>query len=474
MVNFCTNYNIHERNLVTQWHKLWVGKLRGSTFVCPNFGSDYIAGILILPKEFPIENSGPIPERLLLHVAPGVVWNGKYSVERNWIEGLEKMMLYYCIKPYYLIAMEYIGGPSFNLQIYNPYGVEVNYTVTDKSETLSSMDRSFFNFSDIEVDKLCGTMFSNVYNSGLHVYNLLISSSHLLKKDHTKILNRYACKQLGLLEEMKSVTLFFKNMSWVVNLKWDNGKAYMDRTWYDFARASRVKEGDICAFMLSGPPGKFRVCVYERDLLTKCNEKGIGHASKVTNWFKIVNDVVLYAGQMEIPRVFMEMNGGVLEETVNLIMGDGCSVAVNFSRSQSFFHGLKTLVDTYSIQLNDVMVFHFLSDSTFAVSLFKATGMEYKLNSSHGAATKKTGGIREEEVIILSDSSGDGEPDLAMDIDGGIADAQNLELADDGNNEGNEFGDGNPLNMSFRVTLKKSHVDKRDHGARNICRFGKG
>lgn len=70
------------------------------------------------------------------------------------------------------------------------------------------------------------------------------------------------------------MTLFFKNMSWVVNLKWDNGKAYMDRTWYDFARASRLKEGDICAFMLSGPPGKFRVCVYERDLLTKCNEKG--------------------------------------------------------------------------------------------------------------------------------------------------------------------------------------------------------
>lgn len=32
-------------------------------------------------------------------------------------------------------------------------------------------------------------------------------------------------------------------------------------------------------------------------------------------------------------------------------------------------------------------------------------------------------------------------------------------------NTGNEFGDGNPLNMSFRVTLKKSHVDKRDHGA---------
>lgn len=104
----------------------------------------------------------------------------------------------------------------------------------------------------------------------------------------------------------------------------------------------------------------------------------------------------------------MEMNGGVLEETVNLIMGDGRSVAVNFSRSQSFLHGLKTLVDTYSIKLNDVMVFHFLSDSTFAVSLFKATGMEYKLNSRHDAATKKTGGIREEEIIILSDSSGEG------------------------------------------------------------------
>ena len=109
-------------------------------------------------------------------------------------------------------------------------------------------------------------------------------------------------------------------------LKWKNGKAYMDSKWNEFAMGGQLNEGDTCSFHLTGTPRKFQICVYEGDLLSKCNEKGkslshycitptcclwtyfafsfsqfllgIGHKTGLPNWFKIVTDVFLYAGQM--------------------------------------------------------------------------------------------------------------------------------------------------------------------------------
>lgn len=73
---------------------------------------------------------------------------------------------------------------------------------------------------------------------------------------------------------MDCVHLSFKNITWVVKLKWKNGKAYMDRNWHEFTMAGKLNEGDTCAFHLTGTPCKFQICVYECDLLSKCNERG--------------------------------------------------------------------------------------------------------------------------------------------------------------------------------------------------------
>lgn len=130
---------------------------------------------------------------------------------------------------------------------------------------------------------------------------------------------------MGIRQSMEFVDLSFKDFSWTVKLKWENGKAYMDRKWYDFVKAGNLNEGDICAFHLTREPGKYRICIYETVLLSRCNEKGIcyltvlfhislcvfvylkfrfivgsgfGHRTGVHNWYKVVDDIFLSGGQM--------------------------------------------------------------------------------------------------------------------------------------------------------------------------------
>ena len=186
---------------------------KGKKFVCPNYPSHYFPGILvnkamdclvksgthcfaitlclsfffqILPKDFCLEVSANVPEKILLHVPPGLVWSAIYSKEMNCIQGLHNFMIYYSVKPYYLIALEYMGGLDFNMQIYNPYGVEINYIVRSPCKSCYA-DEFFFNFSDIEVDRLGGIMSCNVYSTGLVVYDLVITKKHLTNKEYTKV-----------------------------------------------------------------------------------------------------------------------------------------------------------------------------------------------------------------------------------------------------------------------------------------------
>lgn len=132
-----------------------------------------------------------MPERLLLHVPPRVVWNGIYRKDRQWIEGLEKLMTFYSIKPYHLVVLEYIGGPSFNLKIFNPYGVEINYNIVKEAVTEKDVGRSNMNLSDIELDRLCGTLSFNVYNSGEGICDVVLGKRHLRNTDLYEVIKTY-------------------------------------------------------------------------------------------------------------------------------------------------------------------------------------------------------------------------------------------------------------------------------------------
>ena len=73
---------------------------------------------------------------------------------------------------------------------------------------------------------------------------------------------------------MESVRLSFKNITWLVNLLWRNGKLYFDRGWYRFAKAGKFCKGDVVVFQKTEWPHKFITTVFESDVLSKCNVSG--------------------------------------------------------------------------------------------------------------------------------------------------------------------------------------------------------
>ena len=148
-------------------------------------------------QKYGLINSDSLPERLLLHVPPGVVWNGLYSRDNFCIEGLEKMMTFYSIKPYHLVLFDYHGGAIFNLKKFNPYGVEISYDVASRSNFWIDPATSVLSTSELEVEKLCGTLTFNAYQSGQAVCDVVVRNRFLRKS------GSYEVSKLSLLDLQK-------------------------------------------------------------------------------------------------------------------------------------------------------------------------------------------------------------------------------------------------------------------------------
>lgn len=119
-----------------------------------------------------------------MHMPNGVVWCGSYVKKSTCVEGLEQMMNYYSVKPLHLILIHYIGGPDFELEIFNPYAVEITYPFKiQNNQESNSRDYSGESFQngicDIELDKLFGNLCFNALNKSREIYQLVIEIDHL-------------------------------------------------------------------------------------------------------------------------------------------------------------------------------------------------------------------------------------------------------------------------------------------------------
>ena len=87
-----------------------------------------------------------------------------------------------------MLSLEYVGGGHFNVKVFSPTAVEINYETKYSDEDLEGMSRGFFRFPDLEIDSLCTIIWCNAYSSGYAASDLLISSSHLKKKRFYKVI----------------------------------------------------------------------------------------------------------------------------------------------------------------------------------------------------------------------------------------------------------------------------------------------
>ncbi|XP_017234535.1 uncharacterized protein LOC108208511 [Daucus carota subsp. sativus] len=419
-------------------------------FICPNFATDYIPGVLKLPREFCVENSSSIPERVLLNVPPRVLWKGLYRNDTFCIEGLEKMMSSYSIKAYHLVLFEYHGGHIFYIKIFNPYGVEISYHIENRTHSGVEIDKKLLTTSGVEEEKLCGTLSFNAYESCKGICDVVVQKKDLRKSAGYAVFEKQGWESLGLVESMDSVKLSYKSRSWVVKLHWQNGKLYMGRNWYSFASAGNLQAGDTIAFQKTEIPQKYAICVFEKDLLGKCNLAGVGQKNGIMDWFKIADLQFISTGEMEIPRVFTKLPGFRIPPIVNLVTCDGQTLIAKYSPERNLLFGMTEMIRKYSIRATDVMIFSLSNNCTFVVSLFKISGMEskYIVAERYGAETV----VNSVSEQIRNNAQANLE---GVELENATDAAVNAEV-DNG---------GMPIHpISFKVTLKPSHVDKRQHG----------
>lgn len=167
------------------------------------------------------------------------------------------MMDFYELKPYHLVMLHYLGVGDFNMFIYTPYAVEMNYPVHKSNFTNDSICSAY------EVDKLCSTFCYNGLRNFVGLYNLLIEPQHLMLKSSTKVLSNYACHQMRLTESVQSIQLGFEEHQWNIRVKWFNGEAFFRKEWFEFVEAAKIGPGDVLAIQETNCASLFKVSVFD-------------------------------------------------------------------------------------------------------------------------------------------------------------------------------------------------------------------
>lgn len=70
-----------------------------------------------------------LPKKVFLHVPNTAIWSGQISGNNQYIEGLDEMMAFHNIKQYHIVVLEYRHGGNFKVEIFNPYAVEIDYSL---------------------------------------------------------------------------------------------------------------------------------------------------------------------------------------------------------------------------------------------------------------------------------------------------------------------------------------------------------
>ncbi|KAK1353298.1 hypothetical protein POM88_052433 [Heracleum sosnowskyi] len=378
--------------------------------ICLISGADYGKGQLRLASPFYCENGDTLPEKLVLHVISGRIWEANFTLGSLYIEGLKSMMCYYGLKPYHMVVLYYVGGAEFNVRFYTPYAVEMKYPTADYDS------QSDLICSPLEEEKLCSTYHFNVVHNFVGVYNLLIESEQFVTN---KVLSGYACDKIGLSPSVKYIRLCFEDHEWRIRLKWVDG---------------------VALFAVSVSPS-------------------------YANFFKVMTSECLAKGELELPRVFKKNYAHTLGEILHIDLGGAYSTKFKYCSVSKKIHGLIHFIGKYDIQDDYVMFFNYLGNSTFALSVYDSQCMNHFRD--------RLGYLRFEDfmnphydtdAVVLSDDTEDVvTEDSAEEMDNSSDVSSEIE-------EDKEDVVEEEM-MSFNVVLKKSHIHQRCHGAVMILYF---
>ncbi|KAK1390082.1 hypothetical protein POM88_018260 [Heracleum sosnowskyi] len=386
-------------------------------FITLNRPSAYVCGSLILPLCFSEKYGDDLPESIYLKLPCGSIWRGTFSRSNNCIEGLESMFKYYRLKPYQVVSFHYSGGSIIEIEIFNSYGIEKEYPLRDKPCEKPIFTRkgggwfkdAYYLECDFEVEKLESQFCYNAIRNGTGVYDLVISKDHLKRGLYHEVLSSNACHQLRLNDTMSWLEIGFNFLKWKIKLRWKNGKVTFYKGWYDFARAGKLRQGDICVFQHTGHSQVFEVAIFARRNSLKFNTLGPQHGKSLMKWFKVLSSETTLSGELEMPRMFIENFGGLLTETVHLVVADGNEYCVRFCAFKNLLYGMKKLFSKYNVAEDFVLFFDYVGRSHFFVSIYSNNCFDILDGLSDKTLLMDVLNSTTCPVVVLSDDSSDGD-----------------------------------------------------------------
>ena len=78
--------------------------------------------------------------------------------------------------------------------------------------------------------------------------------------------------------------------------------------------------------------------------------------------------------EQEIPRLFVEQYVNLVNDIVIVVMADKRTFTLSYYNKLCYLYGVEKIVQTYSLNVNDVMIFSYVALSTFEVSVYKSNG----------------------------------------------------------------------------------------------------
>ncbi|KAL1807769.1 hypothetical protein ACET3Z_024759 [Daucus carota] len=401
------------------------------SFICRVVEGTNGKGVLKIPSAIAVVFGSMGLKNIALHLPMKNTLIGRYVSSSETVEGIDCLMEYYNVNPYFVFVLEYIGGTEFTLEIFNEYAVEVDY-----SSSPACGRKGVFDLTEIQKNKILSTFSHEACSCFDFECDFVITKTHLEGRSWTEVLSRKVARNIGLSPKMDWLELGLKSMVWKFMLQWDKNGLLFDSEWTNFTKALDLQIGDKCKIMLTERSQRFNFWVFQKHAKKDVYKHGNVEEKGLLKWFRILNWISVHVGEVEVPYVFAELYGHKIDEYPVVYLPDGMVYRCYFSKTSKLLFGLKTLMTQYGFRENYTIFFDYIGNSTFYASIYNEDGMEIfnelpqKL-SAYTVITQKA-----PEVIVLSDTDEE-EEDNPMVAEG---------------------------RYNFSVKLLKSHVDANNHG----------
>ncbi|XP_074369586.1 uncharacterized protein LOC141711024 [Apium graveolens] len=273
------------------------------------------------------------------------------------------------------------------------------------------------------------------------------------------------------------IRIGFEKFFWSIDIKWKSGYVLFGDYWLRFVKAALIEVGDTIVFWQTENDCSYGVCVYHRaSIYPELYVSGISELPLHFRFLKFVTESAIMNRELELPHVFVKIFGITIRSVVNILVEGTTALYFTFSFSDSKIFGLKEQFKKLQVQKDYIIMFNYLGNSTFSISLY---------DMYHTNCGQNMRGIFSSELFVGKNSEVQSNNEQISIPENRNMVIEGLVLRSEDSNDSEEYGSATQIEetnkavgdppegvvvhneeiLEFHVVLKKSHIDQQCHEA---------